>query len=212
MQITQFLKKAAERYPNRPATVDLQTNRQFNWQNFKKRVRKLAGALQSLGFMKDDRVAILTRNSDVHLEYYFATTWAGGIFVPLNTRLTSHEISCLLSDCTAKILVADDHTYSKLDEPSKPEHTIFTGKNYTPDGWLDHESFLKSGKPATDINRGGEDVAAILYTGGTTGQPKGAMLTHNNIISNSRSALSILDDGKPWRYLHAAPMYHIADC
>lgn len=177
-----------------------------------KRVSKLAGALLSLGLKRGDRVATLTQNSDVHLEYYFSTIWAGGIFVPLNTRLTSHEISHLLSDCGANILVADDHTYSKLDESSKPEHTIFAGKSCTPDGWIDHESFLKSGKPATDKNRDGEDVATILYTGGTTGQPKGVMLTHNNIISNSHSALSILDDGKPWRYLHAAPMYHIADC
>jgi long-chain acyl-CoA synthetase len=52
----------------------------------------------------------------------------------------------------------------------------------------------------------------IIYTGGTTGQPKGAMLTHKNIISNSRTALKILNDDDPWIYLHAAPMYHIADC
>lgn len=212
MQITRVLKQTAERNACGIATIDIESGSQKTWREFTERAVKLAGALLSLGLKRDDRVAALTRNSDVHLKYYLATIWAGGIFVPLNTRLTSHEISRLLGDCGAKIVVADDHTYTKLDELSKPKHTIFTGKGYTPDGCLEHESFLKSGKPATDINRGGEDMAMILYTGGTTGQPKGAILTHNNIISNSHSALSILDDGKPWRYLHAAPMYHIADC
>jgi long-chain acyl-CoA synthetase len=211
MQITQFLKKAAESYPNRPATVDLQTKRQFTWQDFEKRVMKLAGALQSLGLKNDDRIAVLTQNSDIHLEYYFATIWAGGIFVPLNTRLTSYEIDRLLNDCSAEILVLDGYTYPRLDKPSHPKHIIFGGNGDVPDGLIDHESFLNSGQPADDRHRGGEDVAMIIYTGGTTGQPKGAMLTHNNIFSNSRSALSIIDDEKPWRYLHAAPIYHIAD-
>lgn len=212
MQITQYLKRAAENAPNRPATIDLQTNRQITWQHFKKRVSKLAGALRSLGLNENDRIAVLTRNSDIHLEYYFATMWAGGIFVPLNTRLTSHEIGRLLDDSGADILVVDDYTYPTLHEVRLPVHIIFAGKNKLPNRLIDHEPLLKSGQSTDDTNRKEEDVAMIIYTGGTTGQPKGAMLTHNSVISNSQSALSILDDGKPWRYLHAAPLYHIADC
>jgi len=128
MQITRVLKQTAERNACGIATIDVESGSQKTWREFTERAAKLAGALLSLGLKRDDRVAALTRNSDVHLEYYLATIWAGGIFVPLNTRLTSHEISRLLSDCGAKIIVADDHTYTKLDELSKPKHTIFTGR------------------------------------------------------------------------------------
>lgn len=211
-QITQFLKRASETNPSGLATIDLRRNRQRTWQEFQDRVVRLAGALQSLGLKTGDRVAVLVRNSDVHLEYYFATIWAGGIFVPLNTRLTSHEIRRLLDNCGAKILIADDRKFPTLDVSSNPKHIIFAGDDNIPEGVIDHESFLKTGNPAADENRGGNDPAMIIYTGGTTGPPKGAMLTHNNIISNSHTALDFLDDHQSWMYLHAAPMYHIADC
>lgn len=212
IQTTQFLKRAVQINPSGLADIDVKSGRKKTWQDFAKRIAKLAGALESLGLQPGDRVAVLARNSDVHLEYYFATMWAGGIFVPLNTRLTSHEIGRLLDNCGAEILIVDDHTCSSLDESLKTKHIIFAGNDDNFKGVIEHESFLKSGKPANDINRRGGEIAMIIYTGGTTGQPKGAMLTHNNIIRNSRTALEFLNDDEPWRYLHAAPMYHIADC
>lgn len=216
MKITQVLKHAAEINPSGLATIDLKHNRQQTWLQSKNQVAKLAGALQSLGLKKHDRVAVLTQNSDVHFEFYFATIWAGGIFVPLNTRLTPREIGLLLNDCGAEILIVDHHNCSKLakisEHSSQPKHIIYTGNIDKSNGWIDHESFLKSGEAIGDENQGGEDIAMIIYTGGTTGQPRGAMLTHNNIISNSRTALDMLHDDDSLTYLHAAPMYHIADC
>lgn len=215
-KITQILKHAAESNPSGMATIDVNCNRRRTWQQFIDRIAKLAGALQSVGFTKGDRVAVLAKNSDVYLEYYFATIWAGGIVVPLNTRLSPREIGLLLNDCGAEILIVDHHNRSKVDEISdqslKPKQIIYAGDDDMSNGWMDHESFLKSGKAIADENRGGENVAMIIYTGGTTGQPKGTMLTHNNIISNSRTALTMLQDDDSFTYLHAAPMYHIADC
>lgn len=216
MQITHELKKVVQKNPDGIATIDVRSGRRRTWGEFANRVAKLAGALQSLGLEKGDRLATLSANSDHHLEYYFATLWAGGIFVPLNTRLAPGEIADLLKDSGAAFLVIGNGFDSKLEAVLRPcsdlNHFIFAGNGETPDGFIHHENFLASSEPVPDENRNGDDVAMIMYTGGTTGKPKGAMLTHHNIISNSQTALDILHDDEPWKYLHAAPMYHIADC
>ncbi len=216
MKITQYLTLASEVHPSALATIDIKSNRSQTWSELEDRVARLAGSFQSAGLNRNDRVAILARNSDVHLEYYFATIWAGGIFVPINYRLKPREMGPVLKNCGAEILIIDDYSYSKLGEilENSPviKTIIYTGRNDAPEKLIDHESFLNSGEPVPDADRFGEDVAMIIYTGGTTGQPKGVMLTHNNVISNSQSALKILNDDKPWVYMHSAPMYHIADC
>lgn len=213
MQITQGLKRAVQVNSEGIATID--GNRQRTWSEFYTRVTKLAGALLSLGLNQDDRVAMLAMNSDYYLEYFFATIWAGGIFVPINTRLAPREISEILNDCGAGILIVDDknlHNLNKiLEQTSAFKHLIFAGEGEAPDKLITPESFLTSTEPVPDKNRGGDDIATIMYTGGTTGVPKGVMLTHTNAISNALSSLAMMHDGEPWTYLHIAPMYHIAD-
>lgn len=214
MHITQGLKRAALVNGEGIATIDGERRR--TWHEFADRVARLAGALISLGLKTDDRVAMLALNSDRHLEYYFATIWAGGIFVPLNTRLVPPEIGSILTDAGAHVLVVDDPLYSQLaaiaDYTIIPEHIIFAGEGEPVADLIQHESFLSAAAPVPDANRGGDDVAAIIYTGGTTASPKGVMLTHINAVSNALSSLAILYDGEPWTYLHTAPMFHIADC
>ena len=93
MYITQGLKRAVLVNAQGMATID--GDRQQTWQEFADLVAKLAGALQTLGLEENGRVAMLALNSDRHLAYYFATIWAGGIFVPLNTRLAPREIASM---------------------------------------------------------------------------------------------------------------------
>ncbi|HUM70613.1 MAG TPA: long-chain-fatty-acid--CoA ligase [Chloroflexota bacterium] len=213
MYITQGLKRAALVNAQGIATID--GERQHTWREFADRVARLAGALISLGLKTDDRVAMLALNSDRHLEYYFATIWAGGIFVPLNTRLAPPELGSILSDAGAHILVIDDALQPQLakiaNHTTLPEHIIFAGDGEPVAGLIHHEAFLSAAAPMADANRGGDDVATIIYTGGTTGLPKGVMLTHTNAVSNALSSLAVLYDGEPWTYLHTAPMFHIAD-
>ena len=213
MHITQGLKRAVQVNGQGIATID--GERQHSWQEFGHRVAKLAGALRSLGLQANDRVAMLALNSDRHLEYYFATIWAGGIFVPLNTRLAPLELGNILTDAGATILVIDEMLQSQLTailaHTQTPQHFIFTGETPTNQNLIEHESFLNAAAPIPDANRGGEDIATIMYTGGTTGLPKGVMLTHTNAVSNALSSLAIMYDGEPWTFLHTAPMFHIAD-
>ncbi len=214
MYITQGLKRAALVNAQGIATID--GERQHTWREFAERVTRLAGALVSLGLKRDGRVAMLALNSDRHLEYYFATIWAGGIFVPINTRLAVPEIASILADADAQIFVVDDVLQSQLapiaSHTTLPKHIIFAGDGEPAADLIPHETLLNTAVPIPDANRGGDDIAIIIYTGGTTGIPKGVMLTHTNAVSNALSSLAIMYEGEPWTYLHTAPMFHIADC
>lgn len=213
MYITQALKRAAQVNGRGLATID--GERQTTWQEFADHVSRLAGALISLGLKPGDRVAMLALNSDRYLAYYFATIWAGGIFVPLNTRLAAPELGHILTDAGALIFVVDaaaqSHLADILNHTSMPQQFIFAGNGEPAPDLLHHDTLVAQAEPALDAGRGGDDVAMICYTGGTTGKAKGVMLTHNNAISNALSTLAIMYDGKPWTYLHTAPMFHIAD-
>lgn len=213
MHITQGLKRAVQVNSQGIATID--GVRQQTWQSFAYRVTKLAGALQTLGLKPDDRVAILALNSDRYLECYFATIWSGGIFVPLNTRLAPPELGAILTDAGAQILFVDDALQPQLPHllvhTSTPKHFILAGDGAQAENVLAYEQLIAQADPAPDANRGNDDVALISYTGGTTGVPKGVMLTHRNSVSNALSSLAIMYDGEPWTYLHTAPMFHIAD-
>jgi acyl-CoA synthetase (AMP-forming)/AMP-acid ligase II len=214
MYLTQGLKRAAQ--VNRLGTATIDGERRQTWKEFEQRVAKLAGALLALGLEPGERVAILSFNSDRYLEYFFAIPWAGGIIVPLNTRLAPPEHVHLLNDSGSQILVVDDAHAALLPTLTAETTTIrcivFAGNGGAPAGLLDHEAILESASPAPDAGRGGDDVAGIFYTGGTTGLPRGVMLTHTNLVSNALVSLLNIYEGSPWTYLHTAPMFHIADC
>jgi long-chain acyl-CoA synthetase len=213
MFITQGVRRAAQVNGGGIATIDGERRR--TWSQFTDRVARLAGGLLDLGLQPDDRVAMLALNSDRYLEYYFAVIWAGGIFVPINTRLAPPEIGSILTDAGPMILVVDDVFQAQLTEAlrhSPPLRTIlFAGEGQPRPDLIEHESLIVSSEPAPDARRGGADAATIIYTGGTTARAKGVMLSHNNIVSNALSSLALMHDEQPWTYLHAAPMFHIAD-
>jgi acyl-CoA synthetase (AMP-forming)/AMP-acid ligase II len=213
MEITQGLKRAA--LVNRDGIATIDGERQRTWSAFSLRVAKLAGALRALGLEAQGRVAVLAFNSDRYLEYFYAVPWAGGIIVPLNVRLAPPELDYMLRDAGVQVLVVDDahlHMFPDLTAETPIQHLIYTGDGGTPDNVLHHEAILEAADAVPDTGRGGTDVAGIFYTGGTTGTPKGVMLTHDNLVSNALVSLLNMVEGQPWTYLHSAPMFHIADC
>lgn len=213
MQLTSIIKRAAQVNPEGIATIC--GNRQRTWTEFVDRVARLAGALRSLGVQAGDRVALLSLNSDRFLEYYYAVVWAGGAMMPMNIRWAAPECAYALNDAGAKILIVDDAfapaAAAITAEAKGVETLVFCGDGDTPDGMLNYETLLGAAEPVADANRSGDDLAGLFYTGGTTGFPKGVMLSHTNLyvggISNSEGL--DLKDGAV--FLHAAPMFHIAD-
>lgn len=213
MQLGAVLRRAQQVAPNAIATIH--EGRQQTWTGFLARVQKLAGALRGLGVGPGDRIALLSLNSDRFIEYFFASVWSGGAMMPMNIRWAPPECAYALNDAGAEILIVDD-AFAKAVPAIRAEvpglkHIIFAGDGPTSEGMLNYEEILAAADPVEDAGRGGDDLAGIFYTGGTTGFPKGVMLSHKNFyvggISNAQELH--LHDGSV--YLHAAPMFHIAD-
>ncbi|MCK9687497.1 acyl-CoA synthetase [Scleromatobacter humisilvae] len=213
MYITQALHRAAQQYPDRVAVRF--RDRQRTFRQFADRVARLAGALQALGMRPGDRVAMLALNSDRYLEYQMAVPWGGGVLNPCNTRWSAAEIAYALEDSGSTILLVDD-AFADMAAQLRRESTcvrevVHCGEDPRQPGMHAYEELLERAAPVPDLLRRGDDLAAILYTGGTTGSPKGVMLSHANLV-NSALALCcdelVVDAGT---YLHVAPMFHSAD-
>ncbi|MFT6811161.1 MAG: acyl-CoA synthetase (AMP-forming)/AMP-acid ligase II, partial [Saprospiraceae bacterium] len=211
--LTQSIHRNAQIYPNLPATVN--GDRTHTWKELKDRIARLAGGLKKMNIQDNDRIAILSLNSDRYLEYYYAIPWAGCSVVPLNIRWSAKENSYSITDAGAKILFVDD-TFAPMVSALKADgvelsHVIYMGDKECPEGMEDYEELIESNNPAEDAERHNDDLAGIFYTGGTTGFPKGVMLTHTSIWASSASTVAVIAMKPSSRYLHAAPMFHLAD-
>lgn len=213
MQMTSMLRRAAQINPNGIATIF--EDRKTSWSQMLDRVARLAGALQALGMEPGDRVALLSLNSDRFIEYFFATVWGGGAMMPMNIRWAAAECAYALNDAGAEILIVDE-AFKDVAAEIKPhvgglKTLIYCGDGETPEGMLNYEDILAAASPAKDAGRSGDDLAGIFYTGGTTGFPKGVMLSHTNFYVGGISNAHELNMKDGTIYLHAAPMFHIAD-
>lgn len=213
MFITQTLRRAVQ--INARGTATIFGERRQTWQQFQERVARLAGALKELDVGRADRVAILALNSDRYLEYVYGVAWAGAACNPVNIRLAPPEIAYTLEDSGSSVLLIDD-AFSQMLPALRPlltavRHVVFIGDGPCPEDCLDYERLLAQSAPVPDANAGGDDLAGLFYTGGTTGKSKGVMLSHDNIVYNALNVLPALGYDDQSVYLHAAPMFHLAD-
>ncbi len=169
---------------------------------------RVANLLTGLGLEPGDRVAVQVEKSPEALILYLGTVRAGGVFLPLNTGYTAHELAYFLGDAEPRIVVcrpADAGSMGKIATKAGVLHVLTLGESG--DGTL-MEKVADTPGAFADVPRGADDLAAILYTSGTTGRSKGAMLTCRNLASNA----STLKDY--WRFteadvlLHALPIFH----
>ena len=213
MYLTQSLHRSVQQHPDRVAVRWGDKTRTFR--EFADRVARFAGALQKLGVQSGDRVAMLSLNSERYLEYQMAVPWAGAVLNPCNIRWSPAEILYSLEDSGSTVLLVDE-TFKGMVAQFRRESTtlrefIYCGDGDTPEGMHNYETLVAQTAPVPDALRRGNDLAGIFYTGGTTGFPKGVMLSHNNLCS---SGLAVRAEGiaRPGgTYLHAAPMFHLAD-
>jgi len=213
MYLTQALHRAAQQHPDRVAVRFGDRQRSFG--ELIDRVARLAAALQALGMQRGDRVAMLSLNSDRYLEYQMAVPWGGGVLNPCNIRWSPAEILYSLNDSGSTILLVDA-SFAPLVEPFRREATslreiVFCGDGAAPAGMHAYEALLAEAAPVPDALRRGEDLAGIFYTGGTTGFPKGVMLSHTNMCSSGLALRAEGLAGPDGIYLHCAPMFHLAD-
>lgn len=212
MNVTHGLRRALQVNPNGLATVCSQRRR--TWRELGERVARLAGGLRARGVADGDRVAVLSLNSDRYLELYLAVAWAGAVIVPLNIRWSAPENEDALRDCRAGILFIDKAFAPIGGQLAKaiPElKLIFADDAEPPSGIESYEALVNASEPIADALRAGEDLAGIFYTGGTTGRSKGVMLSHRNLMANALNALGEGLFQASAVYLHAAPMFHLAN-
>jgi acyl-CoA synthetase (AMP-forming)/AMP-acid ligase II len=179
--------------------------------DFRETVARFAGGLRSLGVGPADRVAFLSLNSDRLVMGFFACFWMGAVANPLNVRWTVPELTYALNDCGASVLVVDDPFTNVVDDLVASVTTlrtvVYLGDRKPPNGASTYSDLVGS-SPVTDAMRSGDDAAFILYTGGTTGFPKGVQISHANLWSASMGMLAV-GNGPGSRYLNNAPLFHI---
>lgn len=187
--------------------------RTSSWRATLERVQRFAGALKMLGVEADDRVAMLALNSDLYLQYYFAVPWAGGVLVPINTRLAPAEVVHWLNDSGARVLLVDESFVPVIEQIKSQlesvEKFVYVGENATPSGFERLDDLLAAAQPVEDAGRSGDDLVALFYTGGTTGQSKGVMLTHNGVITNTLQWCVSIGVSAEDHLLIVAPMFHM---
>ncbi|MCB9880532.1 MAG: AMP-binding protein [Planctomycetes bacterium] len=169
----------------------------------------LAHAWSELGVSATDRVAILSRNSPEYLCAYFASACLGAVLVPLNTRWTSSEIAAVLARSGARLLVFESSFAGLVDQV---EHTA---ERWAIDdnAWSFSQAAhgLESGVRAFHVRRSVDDAAHLYFTSGTTGHPKGVVLTEGNVHAHALAAVLELELEANDTWAHIAPMFHLAD-
>ena len=220
MSILSGLHRAVQINAHGIATVH--AGRRRTWAEFSDRVSRFAGALRTLGVERGMRVAILAHNSDRYLEYYYAVPWAGGIVVPLNVRLAAAELTEILNDSGAEILIVDEAMspmlpalYGRLTSVRQfvlLDNALVDRGADAAIAVVSLESAIAATAPVEPATPGPNDPYGLFYTGGTTGRGKGVVLTHASITANAMNILAELGFNESTVYMHAGPMFHLADC
>lgn len=209
MIVGKILTKRAMISPDREALIF--NDQVFTFRQLNLRANRLAHGLSSLGVAAGDRVGLLMHNSNQFLETYFAVSKIGAILVPLNTRLSVSELDFILEDCDVRLFIygtAFEADVDRMDFSGKGCPMISTGFSSRP-GTLIYETLInqnRSDEPDFPVDE--NDLNVIMYTSGTTGHPKGAMLTHRGMYGAGVDMLIGLHYQYPDRCLLLGPFFH----
>ena len=211
MNTTEFLTIASAIVPDRTAIVF--DGLRLTYEELQDRVNRLADALAGLGVESGDRVGVLQVNCNECVEAYFAAAKLDAIYVPMNFRARADELTYMVNDSGAKVLMVGSR-YAELvrhcaADFDPVEHYVALEERA--EGWHFYEDLIASASPEERFPEGdGDDLTMILFTAGTTGSPKGVMLSHDSFASYILSDVSPADPEIEERTILTVPLYHIA--
>jgi len=207
--LAQAISRSIQIHGHRPAIVG--EGNPISWREFGEQVARTAGGLRSLGCKPGDRVAILAANTAEHLTMIYAIYWAGCVLVPLNTRLSVDELTTIVTQSDSVAFASDDRNKEVAQQVLK--NTDSSLKSIA----LNQKSFGDNTLTGLQSSSGPEawpaspsNLAALYYTGGTTGQPKGVMTSHGASIFQAQNMVNDLKLTEDSIYLHVPPIFHIA--
>ncbi|KJK23831.1 fatty-acid--CoA ligase [Burkholderiaceae bacterium 16] len=212
MYLTAGLHRALQRHPDKTALVD--ESRRLSFRDLHARVARLSAGLQRLGVRPGDRVAVLAPNRGRYVETALAVWWSGAVLNPVNTRWSEAEMVYALNDCGVRVLLIDDAFVALGRELGKKVPSLATivhlSHQPTPQGMQNYEVLIAASDPVEDVRCAAEELSAILYTGGTTGFPKGVMLSHGNLWSSMVGRMAEVPNPADFVTLLVAPLFHVA--
>ncbi len=185
----------------------------LTWKQLNKRVNRLANALTELGVEKETKVATLALNCHRLIEIYYATSKIGAVAVPLNFRLAPDELVYIINHSDAEVLFVDHNTIEIakqiMPELSDIRHRIYFAQGE--EGWLEYERLLEKASDAEpEVEVSEDDLCHLQYTGGTTGLPKGVMITSRNYLTTAIGMGLALEVDFNYSTLQVLPIFHTA--
>ncbi|MCA1726639.1 MAG: long-chain fatty acid--CoA ligase [Actinobacteria bacterium] len=211
--VPELLSRTAARTPER--TAILFREQPISYADVEFRVTRTAAALAGLGLGKGDRVALMLGNIPEFVYAFYGALRAGAVVSPLNVMLTPEEVGYILADAGTKAVVCEMGTLPTVlavrDRLPHLEHVLVVGGPPAPRGTESFEGVLERAGDAPQVQTGPGDLAVIAYTSGTTASPKGAMLTHGNLLANLEQMESVpaLAEAEDDVILLVLPLFHI---
>ncbi|HEX6032379.1 MAG TPA: long-chain-fatty-acid--CoA ligase [Tepidiformaceae bacterium] len=214
MLLRDVLSHAVKLWPEKVAVIDGATR--YTYRQTAERVSRLAAGLHELGVKPGENIAILANNSHRYMETYFVADAAGTPLAPLNIRLAPRELEFILNDGEVKALFlgpefVDLYNRFRANVPGLKQVILMGGE--AGESFVDYEQLVASNEPIQGSAREWleDDMLNLCYTGGTTGLPKGVMLSQRNVVSNAQHAIMTFGFNERDTWLHVAPMFHLAD-
>ncbi len=216
--IGRFITKRAHLNPKTEAVVDITSGTRLTYPELNARVNKAGNALTGGGLAAGDRVATLLMNGPEFLETFFGAAKVGGVIVALNWRLVADELSFILTDSGASVMVFDSaftavvtELHERGTDGTQITRWIHVGDAATrPDFAVGYEDILgAASNHEPEVGAGDDDLLFIMYTSGTTGLPKGVMHSHNTALWSVVTANTTADTRYDDRYLICLPLFHV---
>lgn len=207
MNIAHHVEQGSHLFPNKAALVF--EDKSFSYANLNEMANRVANGLRELGINQGDRVALFLPNIPEFVISYLGILKLGAITVSLNTMLKASEVEFILNDCTAKILITTEELNKQVPSTNLPEleHILIASENTTKSGSLT-QLMVNASTNARAIELDSQEAAVIIYTSGTTGFPKGATLSHGNVISNSHAQKQCCGMTPKDKLLLYLPLFH----